>query len=522
MKKFILPLSFLILGAFLRFYELDSVPIGFSGHSIVHAELRLRLYDLIFQEAWTRDTFNRILDTALGEQHGPQSLLEALFMPLYGSGFHEIRLFEATLGILSLIAAYLCGFAAGGTQLGNTLLFFTAISPWNIIASRYGDSEHILIFLHAFLLLLSVTKALETRSIRWAFLYGALLGLSLYIYAVNQFLSALVLPISLIAVWKIYALRQLWMPFLATYLGGIIAAGPQLYLNYQRGNLLLIRSSVGSPLYEPTKFSDLWIKTKQLFNQFFILCDDPWYTIGTHGALQEYGFLFSLIGLFWLFTKSSHGHIRTFKWITTACVLLGSLPSIMTPETPFRRASIAYIGLNILASAGAAWFLQLSYRRVPKILTFLFTALCISVLVRMSFDSVVADISPYESTSNRVPVAIVRFLASNTIENSKIFLSDRNFKEDSETYDKFLWFELASKNGEVRKDGLRFPEIYLRKNDVPTFLNEPTARILIPEYYMNEFNGIISSLPEAIRNQMEVENVSDTKGFPFFIYRRRT
>ena len=86
-----------------RLLYADWYPLGFSGHAIAHAELRKRIYDLLFHSPTGIPMLSGALDLAVQEHHGPQSLLEALLTPLFGIGFDESRRLVSTLGVVSIV-----------------------------------------------------------------------------------------------------------------------------------------------------------------------------------------------------------------------------------------------------------------------------------------------------------------------------------------------------------------------------------------------------------------------------------
>ena len=74
------------LSFFVRLIGLEVYPPGFSGHAIVHAQLRIRLYEILFNLPWNGNNLNDLYQIVFIDQHGLQSFIEALLTPIFGWG----------------------------------------------------------------------------------------------------------------------------------------------------------------------------------------------------------------------------------------------------------------------------------------------------------------------------------------------------------------------------------------------------------------------------------------------------
>jgi hypothetical protein len=165
----------LLLAAFLRFYQLDTLPYG-----------------LWYDEADNGLQVRRMLeDPAWRPVYVPSTNLPAHFLYLVLFSFRilgqtplALRVVAAVLGLLTVPAAYLVGreLFPGDRRLGLVLAFFLAVSRWDVNWSRIGmhGASVPLFELLALGLLLRALRTGRWTAFAWA---GLALGLGLCFYA---------------------------------------------------------------------------------------------------------------------------------------------------------------------------------------------------------------------------------------------------------------------------------------------------------------------------------------------------
>lgn len=384
----------------------------------MHSNLRYRLYKAIFIESWNSTTVRSITDIVLGEQHGPQSLIEAFFVPLFGFGFTESRLIVATLGFISILLMIATGAAALNRWFGLIVALVVGTTPYALYFSRYGDSEHVNVYIHTFLLLYSALLVVRRGLIRDYVLLGLATGLSVYVYATNQLLCAIVLV--LVASFQ----------FLPLWRNGIVGAFIRLIafasvatgISYKMvghylaiGRTLLLRTPYGSPNYEFSTLQQLPQHFQRLWNDLFMSGSDPWFA-RQHGALLDYSLLLLIPGgitILLLVLRSAGDRTRSIRFLSCAAIslaLLGYLPAVLSPEPVFRRAILFAIGLDIIKSFGLYGIASLSFNKLPKIVAYILIASLTAGYGVYQWNSFLYDSRSYESNQSNSSVAAIQFI----------------------------------------------------------------------------------------------------------------
>lgn len=388
------------------------------------------------------------------------------------------------------------------------------------LSHRPFDERNVLIFLHGFFLLYTAVRAVRTPSFHTAAWFGAMLGLSLYVYATNQVLAVFVLLASIF-----YFGQRAYRRTAASVCGGLVSGAfvtalPHLLYNIPRGILLPIRSATSGGLYEPTRLNEVLDKTALFLHELFIETRDPWYSMA-HGAITEPMFLFSLIGIVWLFRKEIAFETKYFKLVSALCLVLGAIPSIMTPEAPFRRASLFYVGLVLFAAEGFRRMARYLSARMPLLASRPIIATLAAGLVVFSVYRAAFEVLPSESISGRSFVSIARYLRSSPPNpDTKIYISDASFESDAMALDRFIWFNVMSPAGVTRWESNVLPDLYVGPEKCTAFLkSRPGATIIVPYFFLDEFRSLISNLP-ARDVPVQTLSVSDRLGELYFVFTR--
>lgn len=409
-----------------RLAFIDSYPFGFSQHAVVHATLRHRLYEAIFTTLWDARTWEIVRDVVIQEQHGPQSLVEALLIPLFGFGFTESRLIVAFLGLLSLILIVAWGSVAMNRWFGLLVGLTIGMAPYALYFSRYGDSEHVNIYLQGFLLLYAAQRSVQRGFVRDYTLLGVAAGLSVYVYATNQLLCALV--ISLVALFQFVPLvRGGWKHALSRIVTcaavALIIGGPMIAHHLKTGRTLLLRTPYGSPNYEFSKGHDISGRLLKLWNDLFVQGGDPWFA-RPHGSLADYTLLLLIPGVITMVVFLRRGlgpNTRAFSFlcaVTLALVLFGGLPAMLSPEPVVRRAVLLALGLDIVKAFGCYGLALLVVRRAPKIIAYAVVAILTVGYAAYDWRSFFFDSRAFDSSSGNSPVETIKYVRE-TINKGK-------------------------------------------------------------------------------------------------------
>jgi hypothetical protein len=176
-----------LLAGLLRFYQLDSIPVGLSGDEGADGLGGKRI--LRGEE----------LPLFITEDYGEEPMhtyLVALSFAVWGVSLWAIRFVSAFIGILAIpVVFWLAKELLAREESPPSLLpllsaFFVATSYWHIIYSRAG-LEVVSLPLFSCAVIYFLWKAIRTGSKRWFLICGLLLGASLYSYRGARFLPIL-------------------------------------------------------------------------------------------------------------------------------------------------------------------------------------------------------------------------------------------------------------------------------------------------------------------------------------------
>lgn len=210
-----------LIGVFLRFYNLSSIP---SGLYVDEAAIGYNAYSVM---KTGRDEYGKFLPIFLRSFNAYSSPLYMYvsIIPIFLGGLEVLttRFSSAISGSISILVIYyiLSNFKPIKSRLAillGTLLF--AISPWSIFFSR-GAFEANMAFLFFCISVLLIIKAKEKHSL--FILVSILLGISTYAYQSNRLISILVLFFSSFWVFEhngSYQIRNIFRKEMI--LGGII------------------------------------------------------------------------------------------------------------------------------------------------------------------------------------------------------------------------------------------------------------------------------------------------------------
>lgn len=175
-KKYIL-LAIIMLAIFLRFWKLDSMPIGFNDDE---AAFGYDAYSVLKtgRDEWAKvafPTFESFGDWKLVGYLYPTVLSELFF----GKNVFAVRFPSALIGVLAVISTYLLAKKLFDQKTALFAAFLLAINPWHIIASRNAFESDILIFTVSISVYFFLKGIEEKKYLLYSFLGFAL---SFYVY----------------------------------------------------------------------------------------------------------------------------------------------------------------------------------------------------------------------------------------------------------------------------------------------------------------------------------------------------
>jgi len=207
----------MVLGIFLRFYMLGSLPYGLNQDE---ASAGYDAWALLTSGIDRNGDSFPVLFTSWGSgQNVLMSYLAIPFIALFGLSEVTVRIPNALFGCITLLVFWLLARKIRGARFGLTALILLAVNPWHIMMSRWALESNLL---PAFLLL-GVYFTVLAKDRQWLLLPAAVsYALGIYAYGTAFF----ILPILLIGsiIWLRREIR--WKPFTVSMLAFIIIALP--------------------------------------------------------------------------------------------------------------------------------------------------------------------------------------------------------------------------------------------------------------------------------------------------------
>src|SRR5712692_992244 len=175
--------------AFLRFYRLDSMPLGFHHDEGLDAVAAM--------EIWTKGQ-HPIFFPQSGSREPLMIYLESLGILALGATRMGARIAQACVGTAGVVAAWFLFRELFGRRVGLLGAAITAFSFWQMFESRLGLRAISQPLIEA-LCLLFVWRAFSRRTWLDALLAGLFAGLTMYTYTASRALPILVV---LLVLWQ--------------------------------------------------------------------------------------------------------------------------------------------------------------------------------------------------------------------------------------------------------------------------------------------------------------------------------
>lgn len=189
----------LIVAAFLRYYQLDSLPPGLHPDEAANGlDIVLRILRHDYQPFYP----------ANGGREALFFYLQAIGVLIYGNTTYALRVAPALISTLAVAAVYLWTSNWFGRRTGLIAAAIMATTPWAIIIGRDGFRAG-MVALVVPLTLWLFTKAIQTGRLQWYTAAGVSLGAGFYTYiAFRLFPLAIVAALAYLLLWRRAQLRQ--------------------------------------------------------------------------------------------------------------------------------------------------------------------------------------------------------------------------------------------------------------------------------------------------------------------------
>jgi 4-amino-4-deoxy-L-arabinose transferase-like glycosyltransferase len=332
MNRHILLLAgILVLGIWLRFFQLGEIPLGRYWDEAVIT------YDAWGIADWHRDQFADFMPMvfeSFGDNKPPvmHYLLASIFL-VTGVNDSTIRVISAISGVLLILVMYYWGrYFFSYPSVGILAAFITSVSPWMVHVSRIGFEANLaLLFSTIGIMILT----LELRHKWWYGLGILLLAVSMYTYHSSKIVAPLFFIISQFWLWKLRVLN------LKQVLIGVVIfclASLPLILTVNQGSLGRGQSTL--VFLDDQGKLDLTGRTiaqitenisKHLTLDFLIRGKQPTMRniVPGFGIVYVLDILLILLGAWFMWVKN-----RRRLFLLTLLILAGLIPSIVSNDSP--------------------------------------------------------------------------------------------------------------------------------------------------------------------------------------------
>ncbi|MCR5773025.1 MAG: glycosyltransferase family 39 protein [Butyrivibrio sp.] len=370
-------LIIIITGALVRILQLGYIPgwggvaqdeayAGYEAYSLLHYGIDSHGYSMpVYLEAWGSG------------MNALETYLEMPFIKLLGLSSISIRIPQMIIGVLILPAFYGCCKIIRNDSFGLIGLIVLTISPWQILATRWGLEANLLpafmVFGTYFLLKASTNRYM-------IYLSMICYGLSLYCYAAAWVVMPLIIGCSLIyLIIKNYIRIDIHL-FISMLILGIMAAPLLLFVLVNTDHLIeIVTPLLSIPRLTVFRSSEVALtpavmiqNLSNMFEILFISQDDNLgiNAVPTYGIYYRIGPIFILIGILvsiYKIIKSiiTHKNILNLNTLFLIwfiwCILHGCLV-----ESDLTRINIIYIPLTYMIAEGIYSILEALHKITSK------------------------------------------------------------------------------------------------------------------------------------------------------------
>ena len=354
----------LVIAAFFRLYQLDSIPPGIYPDEAVNGNNALEVLDTGKPQVFYPDNNGR---------EGLFINLTALSFKIFGVNIWSFKLVAVLAGILGIWALYLLAKEMFSWQIGAISSFLMAISFWHVNFSR----THFRAILAPMLITFTIyflwkgLKGKQLLNFMWS---GIFLGLGLYTYLAFR-VTPLILILGLWAYWQFikkdfdreqynHARKHIFHGAILLLIAATLVALPLGAYYWVHPEDFLGRTSQISVFSSDQFWKQLGTNILQTLGIFNFEGDHNWrhnfsgrpILLWPVGVLFAAGFFRSILKFFK--HRKDHGHFSAVQTILLSWFFIGLAPIFLSSEgLPHAlRAILVAPVVFLFAGEGAWWF----------------------------------------------------------------------------------------------------------------------------------------------------------------------
>ncbi len=351
-------IGIMVLAAFMRFYQLASLPPGLHPDEAANGLDVFRIFNHDYRPFYTTN----------GGREALFFYLQAIGVSIFGNTILGLRAAPALLGTLAVAAVYLWSASWFGRRVGLLAALLMAVTPWGVTISRDGFRASMLMLMIPLTLWLG-TKAIQTKGKLWLALAGISFGAGFYTYIAYRLFPVALFAIGLyILIWRRHYIKQWKRPLLVFGIATTVALLPLGIFTLQHpadvagrpAGVSFLNKDLnhGKPLQT---LSDTLVKTALMFN---ITGDENYrQNLGGQPAFNVFVGVMFLLGIFVAIARIKR--LAYFSLLMVFGAML--LPEVLTAEgiPHFLRAIGALAPALVLAAVGISYLLNQWYSVFP-------------------------------------------------------------------------------------------------------------------------------------------------------------
>lgn len=353
-------LAIMLLAAYLRIVDIDTVPAGFFQDEAINGLDSIRTFEVPYFEIWSDSIGGR-----------PTLFLYAVGVALrvFGIDYISLKIVPAAIGIASVGALYLVGRHAIGPRAALWAAFLFAISRWHIHFTRMAWEVNCVPFFSALgfaFLLHGFAIDRRWRSIVMITAAAIVLATGLYTYAAYRAIGGVVVVFALAT--ALSADRRLLVDKFWGLLLGAIAGGVLVFP--------LLQFAVNNPVLYWARYADVSLTTYMDYHRTLV----PWLhqigkallSLGHRGDLDGFSFLDPVTAFLLLFgiASAAPGRYRTGFRLVWCWFLTFAALSSLTKDSPHATRMLGMLPpAMLLAGYGAFRFFDILRRMaLPRLI----------------------------------------------------------------------------------------------------------------------------------------------------------
>ncbi|MDO8672656.1 MAG: glycosyltransferase family 39 protein [Dehalococcoidia bacterium] len=326
LKPYAAPLLIIAVAAFLRFYQLDSVPTGLSHDEAMNGVDAL---DVIYN-GYHPLYFER-------NQGGREPLfiyLTTAAVYIWGAVPFAMRLVPAFIGTLTVGMTFAFANRLFGRRTALVSAALIALSDWHVHFSR-TSLRAVSFPLMAILALFLLWQAIASGRTRYFVLAGLASGLAMYTYFSSRLLPA-ILAAFLVYMIALHRRKVSWRGVALFCITATIVFAPLGYYYFTHQQMFFARVDQVSALNQGTPsdpFAGLWQNTRNTLLMFNVLGDIFWkYNLPGKPIFETVGFVMFLIGLALAVVRSRRNSAAALMVIWLVIMILPGALSVESPS----------------------------------------------------------------------------------------------------------------------------------------------------------------------------------------------